>query len=290
MEQMEARFQRFCEIITSALAHADRVKPANLYLQGLVMPGDRKSVEPMAARLRPKTVEATHNSMHHLVANAPWSDAAVLEAVAGQVLPELTQDGKAPVYWIIDDTGTPKKGTESVGVARQYCGQLGKQENCRTAVSLTLATKDGSVPLHYRLYLPKEWTDDPTRCRAAGVPVEIGFATKNDIARQQIAAALAAKTARGVVLADAAYGDEADFRDYLTEEQLLYAVGIRPATGVWWGQHQPARMPPPSPQGQARTRLVRDEDHQPIAVQALAQALPKQLYRTITWRAGTAEP
>ncbi len=287
---MESRFQRFSATITAVLAHVDRVKPASLYLQGLIMPGDRKSVEPMAARLRPQAVEATHNSMHHLVANSPWSDSAVLEAVAAELVPQLTKEREEPVFWILDDTGMAKKGTESVGVAHQYCGQLGKQENCRTAVSLTLATKEGSVPLQYQLYLPKEWTDDPARCRAAGVPIQIGFATKNEIARQHVAAALAAGTPRGIVLSDAAYGDEAGFRDYLTQEKLLYALGIRPATGVWWGKHQPGPTPAPAARGRARTRLVRDEAHQPIAVKALALALPKGVYRTITWREGTSEP
>jgi SRSO17 transposase len=181
----------------------------------------------------------------------------------------------------------PKKGTESVGVAHQYCGQLGKQENCRTAVSLTLATKEGSVVLQYQLYLPKEWTDDPGRCRAAGVPIQIGFATKNEMARQHVATALTAGVPRGIVLSDAAYGDEAGFRDYLTQEKLLYALSIRSNTGVWWGKHQPGPTPVPAARGRTRTRLVRDEAHQPIAVKALALALPKGLYRTITWCEGT---
>ncbi|HEY1898717.1 MAG TPA: IS701 family transposase, partial [Steroidobacteraceae bacterium] len=265
---MESRFLRFPTTITAVLAHADRVKPANLYLQGLIMPGDRKSLEPMAARMRPHAVEATHNSMHHLVANSPWSDSGVLEAVAAELVPQLTKDREAPVYWILDDTGMPKKGIESMGVAHQYCGQLGKQENCRTAVRLTLATNEGSVPLHYKLYLPKEWTDDPTRCRAAGVPIQIGLATENEMARQHVAAALLASTPRGIVLSDAAYGDEAGFRDYLTQEKLLYALSIRLNTDVWWGKHQPG--PAPAARGRARTRLVRDAAHQPIAVKALA--------------------
>ncbi|MGH8337024.1 MAG: IS701 family transposase [Gammaproteobacteria bacterium] len=287
---MESRFQQFCGRITAALAHVDRVVPASLYLRGLIMPGDRKSVEPMAARVMPQAVQATHHSMHHLVAQSPWSDTAVLAVVAEELVPALTKDAAAPVFWILDDTGVPKKGDESVGVARQYCGQLGKQENCRTAVSLTFATPGGSIPLQYQLYLPKEWTDEPMRCRQAGVPEEIGFATKNQIARQQIAAALAAGTPRGIILSDAAYGDEADFRDYLTAEKLLYAVGIRPNTGVWWGAHQPAPMLPAAARGRARTRLVRNAAHQPMAVHALAQALPKEKYRTVTWRDGTAAP
>ncbi|EQD69484.1 ISXo8 transposase, partial [mine drainage metagenome] len=126
--------------MVAALGHADRAAPATWYLQGLMLPGGRKSVEPMAARVRPQEVRSAHQSMHHLVSTAPWSDAALLATVAEQVLPVLTHDGTEPCFWIIDDTGFPKKGTHSVGVARQYCGQTGKTDNCRVAVSLSLAT------------------------------------------------------------------------------------------------------------------------------------------------------
>jgi SRSO17 transposase len=287
-ESLDTRFERYCEAIVEALTHVDRAQPARWYLKGLVLPGGRKSVEPMAARVQPQNVRSAHQSMHHLVSEATWSDEAVLSAVAAAVLPALTHR-ESPVSWIIDDTGFPKKGRHSVGVAHQYCGQTGKQDNCRVAVSLSIATAKGSVPVGYRLYLPQEWTDDRERCRKVGVPEEVTFATKPALAMRQIEAALQAGYPRGTVLADAAYGDETAWREALAALGLTYAVGVRPATTVWWGAHQPV---PQSKAGRGRpqNRLQRDRDHQPIAVADLARALPARSWRTVTWRQGSSQP
>lgn len=281
------RFRDYCEVVIKALKHADREQPASWYLKGLMLPGGRKSIEPMAARVHPENVRSAHQSMHHLVADAGWSDEALLGAVAGEVLPALLKND-APCVWIVDDTGFPKKGECSVGVARQYCGQLGKTDNCQVAVSLSVATEAGSLPLAYRLYLPEEWAEDKVRRSSVYVPSEITFATKGEIALSQIEATLAAEVRHGVLLADAAYGDETAFRDRLTELGLTYAVGVRPGTTVWWGDYQPAPMPDHSGRGRPRERLVRDADHQPISVLGVARALSPQSYRTITWRIGEA--
>ena len=284
---LESRFERYCGSIVEVLGHADRRQPAQWYMKGLMLPGERKSVEPMAARVHPENVRSAHQAMHHLVADAPWDDRAVLGAVAQQVVTELLK--KEPrCWWILDDTGHAKKGTHSVGVARQYCGRLGKTDSCQVAVSLSLATTRGSVPLDYRLYLPQEWTEDRKRCERAGVPKEIEFRTKGQIARAEIEAALAGGIPRGVVLADAAYGDETDFRDWLIEQQLHYVVAVRPGTSVWWGKHQPAQAPPPSSRrGRPRTRAVRDAKHQPISVLDLARMLPGKIWRNLSWREGS---
>ena len=286
-QTIEARFERYCDVMAEALSHADRRAPAQWYLKGLMLPGGRKSVEPMAARVQPHNVRSAHQSMHHLVADSDWSDEALLGAVAGQVLPVLVADDDAPCLWIIDDTGSPKTGCHSVGVARQYCGQLGKTESCQVAVSLSLATDAGSLPLTWRLYLSKEWAKDRDRRDKAKIPADIGFATKGAIALTQIEAALGRGVPRGVVLADAAYGDETAFRERLTELELIYAVGVRPGTAVWWGRHQPAQ-PPAQGRGRSRKRLVRDEAHRPISVLDLAKALPPISYRTVSWREGVA--
>src|SRR4051812_42791821 len=140
-------------------------------------PAERKSVEPMAAITAPARVAAQHQSLLHFVGQAPWSDAAVLTKVRDLVLPAIERAGPIEA-WIIDDTGFPKKGRHSVGVARQYCGQLGKQDNCQVAVTLSLANRTASLPVAYRLYLPQEWADDPARRQKAGVPEEITFQTK----------------------------------------------------------------------------------------------------------------
>jgi len=284
---LETRFERYAETMIEALGHADRAVPARWYLRGLMLPGSRKSVEPMAARVHPQDVRSAHQSMHHLVADSDWSDGALLAAVAREVAPVLTASGQEPCYWIIDDTGHRKYGRHSVGVARQYCGQLGKVDNCQVAVSLSLATAEGSLPLSYRLYLPEEWAEDKARRKDAGVPKEVAFATKGEMARTQIEAALTADVPRGPVLMDAAYGDEAAFRDWLSARELIYAAGIRPATAVWYEEHQPTPAPVKPGLGRPRTRLVRDEIHTPISVKALAESLPRSSYRTLTWREGT---
>ncbi|MHB9021013.1 MAG: IS701 family transposase, partial [Halothiobacillus sp.] len=286
---LESRFEAYCDELVGSLAHADRSQPARWYLKGLMLPGSRKSVEPMAARVCPHAVRSAHQSMHHLVADADWSDDALLTTVARLVLPSLTAGSNA-VTWIIDDTGFPKKGIHSVGVTRQYCGQVGKTDNCRVAVSLSLGTAAGSLPLSYRLYLPREWTDDAERCRAAGVPEATVFATKNEIARTQIEAALRRGIPRGTVLGDAAYGDDAALRDWLSEHNLIYALGVRAGTTVWWGEHQPVAAPLAGKRGKTKTRLTRDENHQPISVLELARALAPQCFRTVTWRQGVSEP
>lgn len=287
---LEARFEKYCDTLVETLMHADREQPARWYMKGLMLPGKRKSVEPMAARVQPDNVRSAHQSMHHLVAEATWSDEAMLSSVAHKVLPKLVRDA-APVSWIIDDTGLPKKGKHSVGVAHQYCGQTGKKDNCRVAVSLSIATAEGSIPVGFRLYLPSEWTDDAERCEKVGVPEDIEFATKPALALQQIEAALEAGYPRGTVLADAAYGDETGWREALATHGLAYAVGVRPGTTVWWGGHQPLpELKARSGAGRPRHRLQRDADHQPISVGELARELPARSWRKVTWRQGVAEP
>jgi len=170
----------------------------------------------MAARLDPEYVQPMRQSLHHLVAKAPWRDETLLDEVRNQVLPAMQKHGPV-VAWIVDDTGFPKKGEHSVGVTRQYCGQVGKQENCRIAVSLSVATWNSSLPIAYRLYLPKTWAEDSARREKAEVPEDVEFQTKPEIALDQIRVAVAAQVAHGVVLADAAYGINTDFRDGLTQ-------------------------------------------------------------------------
>ena len=193
------------EGLANAAGHEDRQRPLKEYCKGLLLPGERKSIEPMAARLDPENVQPMRQSLHHLVAKAAWSDEVMLEQVRNHVLPTM-QKQEPVVAWIVDDTGFPKKGQHSVGVTRQYCGQIGKQENCRVAVSLSVATWSSSLPIGYRLYLPKEWAEDAGRREKAEVPEEVKFQTKPDIALDQIRAAVTANLERGVILADAAYG------------------------------------------------------------------------------------
>jgi SRSO17 transposase len=282
----EQRFGAYLDHLAAAFGHADRQTPVRQYCTGLLLPGERKSVEPMAARVAPRAVRATHQSMHHLVAAAPWDDAAVLAAVRDAVLPMLEAHGPIAA-WILDDTAIPKKGRHSVGVARQWCGQRGKQDNCQVAVSLSLASRAASLPVAYQLYLPEEWAEDPERRVRAGVPAEVGFQTKQAIALGQIAVTVEVGVPRGVVLADAAYGTDTAFRDQLTAWDLPYAVGIRSDVTVWPAGTGPLPPAPYTGRGRPATRLRRDADHQPVTVEHLACALPASAYRTVTWREGT---
>jgi SRSO17 transposase len=266
-----------------AAGHEDRHAPLKNYCRGLLLPGERKSIEPMAARLEPGSVRATRQSLHHLVAKAPWSDETLLEHVRKQVLPAMRKHGPV-VAWIVDDTGFPKKGTHSVGVARQYCGQVGKQDNCRVAVSLSVATWNASLPVGYRLYLPKEWAGDAERREETEVPKEVRFQTKPEIALDQIRATLAAKVDRGVVLADAAYGINTEFRDGLTDLELQYVVGVQSTMTVWEPGQQPLPAKPRGRMGRPPRLLRRSNQHQPVSVKQLAMSLPSTAFREVTWR------
>jgi len=256
------------------------------YCAGLLLPGERKSVEPMAARVAPDNVRRTHQSLHHLVADSPWSDEAVLENVREHVLGAMKQNGPVAA-WIVDDTGFPKKGRHSVGVARQYCGQVGKQDNCQVAVSLSVATHHASLPVAWRLYLPESWSSDRERRKATGIPEEIGFETKPAIALAQIRVAVEQGIPPAPVLADSAYGNETRFREGITELKLQYAVGVHENMTVW----QPGEVPRPQKRRKGRgrppIRLHRDAEHQPVSVKQLALSLPAHVWKIVAWREGT---
>jgi SRSO17 transposase len=287
-EDSESRFVMYVEGLVGVIGHADRAVPLRDYCLGLLMPCERKSVEPMAAVTAPARVAAQHQSLLHFVGNAPWSDEAVLAKVRQQVVPAIERSGPIEA-WIIDDTGFPKKGRHSVGVTRQYCGQLGKQDNCQVAVSLSIANHDASLPVAYRLYLPEGWVTDTERRRKAGVPEAIGFQTKPEIALAQIRGACEAGIPRGVVLMDAGYGSDTRLRTSIGALGLSYIAGIMPNTSVW----APGTAPLPPKQWSGRGRppklIRRDAKHRPISVKALALGLPANAWRTIKWREGSAD-
>jgi SRSO17 transposase len=265
------------------------VVPLKSYCTGLLLPGERKSVEPMAARLCPDNVRQTHQSLHHVVAHAPWSDEDLLEAVRQHALPAMQKQGPI-VAWVVDDTGLVKKGTHSVGVTRQYCGQVGKQENCRVAVSLSLSTGEASLPIAWQLYLPEIWAHDKKRRKSTGIPSEIGFQTKPEIAFEQIRAAVDRELPNAPVLADAGYGNDTKFREGITELGLLCVVGIQSSVSVW----QPGQAPLPKRKwkgiGRPTKLLRRDSRHAPISVRELAMSLPFSSWKTVRWREGTRKP
>jgi SRSO17 transposase len=286
-EDRQERFAAYVDALAEVIGHADRAAPLRDYCRGLLLPGERKSVEPMAAVTAPARVSAKHQSLLHFVANAPWSNERVLGRIQELTVPIIEGSG-AIEAWIIDDTGFPKKGRHSVGVARQYCGQLGKQDNCQVAVSLSLANHAASLPVAWRLYLPLEWTADAERRAVAGIPETIGFLTKPQIALEQIRAAWAAGLPRGVVLMDAGYGSNTRLREEIGALGLSYVAGIPPQTSVWPPGTAPLRPLPWSGRGRRPKLLRRDAEHHPVSVKALALGLPAASWQTISWREGSA--
>src|SRR5882672_6917041 len=267
-EDSGSRFAGYVEGLTSVIGHADRAAPLRDYCVGLLAAEGRKSVEPMAAVTAPAGVSAQHQKLLHFVANATWSDERLLAKVCEMVLPAIERHGPIEA-WIIDDTSYPKQGTHSVGVHHQYCGQLGKQANCQVAVTLSIANHHASLPIGYRLYLPKEWADDAARRKKVHVPTAIKFTTKPQIALDQIREACAAGVPRGVVLMDASYGSNSALRAGVSALGLSYVAAIVSTVKV-------------------RAASDRGTQEQRMSVKELALSLPKHAWRTITWREGSA--
>jgi SRSO17 transposase len=264
------------------MGHADRNGPLRDYCTGVILPGERKSVEPMAAKTAPARTAAQHQSLLHFVGIASWSDEKVLAKVHETVLPAMTRQGPIEA-WIIDDTAFPKQGTHSVGVRHQYCGQLGKEANCQAAVSLSVANHCAGLPVAYRLYLPKEWAEDAARRKKAGVPSDIGFKTKPEIALDQIRWACDADLPRGVALMDAAYGTGSRLRTGMTALGVSYVVGIQPKILVWPSGTGPKRR------GRPLNNTGRRDEPDLISAKQVARNLPKRAWRTIQWREGSAD-
>jgi SRSO17 transposase len=266
-QEMMDRLAAYLGELTTVVGHAGRVRPLMAYCAGLLVTPGRRNAETMAVATKPACVPAQHQSLMHIVADSEWSDEQMLAKVRELVAPSMTRHGPIEV-WIIDDTSFPKQGKHSVGVQRQYCGQLGKQANCQVAVTLSIANHHASLPIAYQLYLPREWADDKARRKKAHVPAAIRFKTKPQIALEQIRAALKAGVPPGVVLMDAGYGNNSILRQAITGLGLSYMAAIQTTTKV---------------------RPVREDDPRPprVSVEALALSLPKRAWRTVTWREGT---
>lgn len=260
------RLATYLDQIATSLGHADRHRPCRNYISGLLLPGERKSMEPIASRVAPRRVSAEHQSLQHFVSESRWAEGRLMEAVRSYALPKLQSCGGITV-WAVDDTGMPKKGTFSVGVSRQYCGVLGKQENCQVAVSVSVANEMASLPVAWRLYLPESWAKDHARRKQSRVPEAVVFQRKWEIALAEIDAAVAQGIPRAPIVADAGYGQITAFRDGLAERNLTYVVGILAEQGVKTATHRTAR-----------------------SARAIAHALPRSAWQEITWREGTRGP
>jgi SRSO17 transposase len=277
----EGRLEAYIDGLASVIGHADRVQPLHDYCVGLMLPLERKSVEPMAAKTAPARTSAKHQSLLHFVGQGQWSDEKLLAKVRELVLPGIERHG-AIRAWIFDDTSFPKQGRHSVGVARQYSGQLGKQDNCQVVVSLSLANDYASLPVAHRLYLPQEWIGDAARRAKAGVPEDIGFKTKPQIALDLIRWACAAGLPLGVGLLDAGYGVDATLRMGLSELGLAYVAGVLPSTLAW----KPGTRPEP---GEGAPKKGRRGDSDILSLKEIALSLKARAWRTVEWREGTCD-
>ena len=270
----EDELTRWLEPFLDCLGHKARRRMCPLYVAGLIGPGDRKSVQPMAERFAP----GDYDQLHHFIADGVW-DAALLESEL-LIQADRLVGGKDAVL-VIDDTAMPKKGDRSVGVAPQYASTLGKTANCQTLVSLTLARREVPVMIALRLFVPESWTSDPARMKRAGVPVEHRVArTKPEIALAEIDRVIAAGVRFGCVLADAGYGLSAPFRQGLTARGLVWAVGILGRQKVY-----PAGVKlifPIAGRGRPRERHIPDLLSMP-SEDMLADAK----WKNVSWRLGT---
>jgi SRSO17 transposase len=285
MAKLDRELREYIESMTEDMGRPERRQAMSLYMTGLLLDGDRKSIEPMAARLveDERQIPAMRQRLQQCVVTSPWSDAEMY----GRLARKLERELPGIEAFVIDDTGFPKKGTHSVGVQRQYSGTLGRTDNCQVATSLHLASERGSSCIGLRLYLPEVWTEDRARCRTVGIPAEVGFLRKWQIALQQIDDALSWGVRQHVVLADAGYGDAAEFRDGLSARGLAYLVGVQGTHLIWPpGSHprRPVRIP--GVRGRPKT-VHRDGEHKPLSISSFAAGLSRADFRKVTWRQGS---
>jgi SRSO17 transposase len=270
-DESAERLKSYFDEIGALLGNDSRRQSFAIYAMGILGDGERKSVEPIAARAccDPERLDAAHQSLLHFVGSARWDDAAVRRVAASHAMAAITEHGPVEA-WIVDDTGMLKQGKHSVGVQRQYTGSAGKVANCQIAVSLSVATRESHAPIDVELYMPQSWVDDAKRRRVARVPDSLTFKTKPQLALDMIRRAAKAKVPRGVLLADSAYGSSADFREGVRDLGLHFAVGVDPQTSVW---------------------LVDDENRrseEPASVRDIAAALDELgEFRRCSWRRGT---
>ena len=273
------RLEEFLVTMLASVGRSERRHHGWLYVQGLLLDGERKSIEPLAERVPEGNVQA----LQQFVGQSPWAWEPVRRLLAQHMGEELLP----AAGWIVDDSGFPKQGKESVGVARQYSGTLGKVGNCQVAVAVHLTTEAESMPLDWALYLPRAWTEDAERCRKAGVPESTPFRTKIALALELIDHLLAWGLSRQPVLADAGYGNNTEFRQGLVDRQLHYVVGVESNTAVWEKPTQRVQPRSRASRGRPRRPYYRG---QPRALRDLAAALPAESWRTLTWRQGSQGP
>ena len=278
LQACSRRLEAFMTELLTGIGRAERRQHGALYIQGLLLDGERKSIEPLAVRVPGGNVQA----LQQFVGQSPWAWEPVREQLAQRM-----QEALLPVAgWIIDDTGFPKQGSDSVGVARQYSGTLGKVGNCQIAVSIHLTTEQESTPLDWALYLPREWIDDPERCLKAGVPDNTLFYTKPELALALTDQLRQWGLTQLPVLADTAYGRSTEFRQGLVDRQLQYVVGVDPDTAIWT---KPTRRIQPRQGRKGRPPAPYYKDT-PTSLEAMAPTLRAGEWKEVRWREGSRGP
>lgn len=288
--ESDARLDAFADQLVAALRKSGWSGSEEAfcnYCCGLLLPGERKSMEPIAARLDPWHTQACYASIQRLITDSEWDPQVVLDASRAYALPFMSSRGRIEA-WIGDDTSYPKQGRFSVGVGHQYCGCRGNHQNCQVAVSLSLANHFAALPVAYRLYLPEGWTKDRARCQKAGVPEGTVFKRKWEIALDLIDHLLAKGVARASFVGDAGYGQIPEFRRGLTKRGFRYALGVQSTEQVW----PPGWSPAPAgtkPPGRRRTEshLTQNPEIPAVTVEALALSLPPEAWKQVTWGQGS---
>jgi SRSO17 transposase len=278
LKGLESRLMHFLEDLLEPMGRSERRHWAQVYVEGLLLDGERKSIEPMAARIPGADVQA----LRQFVGQSPWAVEQVQRGLARKMVDLLSQ----AQVWIIDETAFPKAGAHSVGVARQYCGTLGKVANCQVAVSLHWSSPEASCPLLWRLYLPPEWFEDRTRAEEVKLPPGTIYRSKTELALEVIDQALAWELPALPVVADSFYGNDFGFRQALRDRHLPYAVRVEPST-VAWRTDPNLPLPPPKKTGRPRKYPPLEALPRPESLEKVAQQLPAKAWRTVTWREGS---
>lgn len=280
---LDANLNRFLEDLVGSMGRSERRHWAKVYVSGLLLDGDRKTIEPMAERLEGAEVQA----LRQFVGQSPWDVETVQRALARWVIDAMSE----PEVWMIDETSFPKAGEHSVGVARQYCGALGKLANCQVAVSLHWSTTEMSCPISWRLYLPKAWIEDPERRAKARVPEATPYRSKRELALELLDQAVEWQLPQLPVVADADYGSDFDFRNALRERGFTYAVAVAKTTKVWLKEPRRAPMPPRAGRGRPRRNAPWEQSlPEALDLPAVARQLPPNAWKEVTWRQGTKAP
>jgi len=278
---LDGRLDAFLADLTASLGRSERHRWAKAYLHGLLLDGARKSIEPLAER-----TGVAVQSLRQFVGQSPWA----VEEIQGRLAEKIVDLLSEPEVWMIDETSFPKAGEASVGVARQYCGALGKIANCQVAVSLHWSTAEASCPVAWQLYLPESWLETSERRAAGKIPENIVYRSKNQLALDLIDQALAWELPRLPVVADSAYGNDFNFRSGLRERKMPYAVAVEPSTKAWMSDPAAVPVAPRKPRGRPQKYPALKDMTEPQTLAEIARACPPEAWRDVTWRQGTKGP